>query len=106
MRAAFLLGFVLVTCAVAAPVPQPGAREAAQLVEKLGSADFAEREAAMKRLDELGAIALDELRAACKSDNPEIADRAKELVRKIERRVSSDKALAPTTVELDAKNVP
>jgi hypothetical protein len=92
--------------AFAAPVPQPNAREAAQLVEKLGATEFAEREAASKRLEELGVLALDDLRAACKSDNPEIADRAKDLVRKIERRVSSERILAPTLVELDAKDAP
>jgi hypothetical protein len=88
----------------AAPVPLPSAREAEQLVEKLGSQDYAEREAATKRLDELGALALDALRAACRSENPEVADRAKDLVRKIERRVASDSTLAPTMVELGAKD--
>ncbi|MCI0703612.1 MAG: hypothetical protein L0241_21230 [Planctomycetia bacterium] len=91
---------------LAAPVPQPNVREAAQLVEKLGSSDFAEREAATKRLDELGVLALEELRAACKSENPEIAERAKDLVRKIERRVSSQRALAPTMVEIEAQGIP
>jgi hypothetical protein len=90
---------------VAEPAP-PSARESARLVEKLGSPDFAEREAATKRLDELGPQALDDLRAACKSEDPEIADRAKDLVRKIERRVASARTLAPTLVELDAKDVP
>jgi hypothetical protein len=96
---------LVVLLALAAPVPSPGAREAVTLVEKLGSADFVEREAATKRLDELGAAALEELRAASKSENPETARRAQELVRKIERRVSNDKTLAPTLVELNAENV-
>lgn len=97
---------VFAALAVAAPVPLPNAREAAQLVEKLGSSEFAEREAASKRLNELGVLALDDLRAACKSENPEVADRAKELVGKIERRVASERALAPTVVELDATDTP
>jgi hypothetical protein len=103
---AFVVVVAFAALAGAAPVPPPNTREAAQLVEKLGSADFAEREAATKRLDELGVLALDDLRAACKSENPEAADRAKDLVRKIERRVSSERALAPTVVELDAKDRP
>lgn len=106
MRTAVLLVLVLAAVAVAAPVPPPTAREAAQLVEKLGSQDFVEREAATKRLDELGVLALDELRGACKSEDPEVAERAKDLVRKIERRASSDRALAPAVVELDAKDTP
>jgi|GEM_PF-3490482 len=105
MRAsAFLLTLTFASLVAAAPVPPPQAREAAQLVEKLGSDDFREREAATKRLEELGALALDELRGACKSENPEIADRAKDLVRKIERRLASDQLLTPTQVELDVKN--
>jgi hypothetical protein len=91
---------------VAAPVPLPSAREAERLVEGLGSGDYREREAATRRLDELGPLALDALRAACKSDNPEIADRAKDLVRKIERRMASDRLVAPTLVGLDAKDAP
>ena len=39
------------------------------LVQKLGSEDFQEREAATKRLEELGTVAIEELRAGCKSDN-------------------------------------
>jgi hypothetical protein len=104
LASSVVVAFVALT--VAAPVPQPNAREAALLVEKLGSTEFDEREAAGKRLEELGVLALDDLRAACKSENPEIADRAKDLVRKIERRVSSDRALAPTVVELEAKDAP
>ncbi len=106
MRSALLLGVstLLIAAAVGAPIPPPTAREATQLIEKLGSEDYAEREAASKRLDDLGLLALAELRAATKSDNAEIADRAKDLVRKIERRASNDRALAPTIVELNLKD--
>ncbi|MBN9120019.1 MAG: hypothetical protein J0I06_12790 [Planctomycetes bacterium] len=97
---------ILAAGAAAAPVPSPNAREAARLVEKLGSSDFAEREAATGRLDELGVLALDDLRAACKSEDPEIARRAIDLVRRIERRAASERALAPTTVEIDAAGAP
>src|SRR5438067_1458670 len=89
---------LLLAAAVAAPVPPPNAREATLLIEKLGSEDFAEREAATKRLEELGLLALAEVRAATKSENAEIADRAKDLVRKIERRAANDRAIAPTLV--------
>ena len=105
MRAALLLLLGLAALAGAAPVPPTG-REAAHLVERLGSTEFAEREAAAKQLDELGVPALDDLRAACQSGDPEVADRAKELVGKIERRAASAAALAPTVVELDATDAP
>ena len=81
-------------------------REAARLVERLGSPDFATREAASKRLDALGPLALDALRVACLSENPEVANRARDLLRTIERRAASDRALAPTLVTLDATNAP
>ena len=108
MRYALLscVSALLVAAAGAAPVPPPNAREAPPLIEKLGSEDFAEREAATKRLDELGLLALSELRAATQSENAEIADRAKDLVRKIERRAANDRALAPTLVDLDLKDQP
>ncbi|VTS02649.1 Uncharacterized protein OS=Isosphaera pallida (strain ATCC 43644 / DSM 9630 / IS1B) GN=Isop_3205 PE=4 SV=1 [Gemmata massiliana] len=96
----------LVAPSATAPVPPPSAREVPHLVEKLGSEDFAEREAATKRLDELGLLALSDLRAATLSENAEIADRAKDLVRKIERRAANDRALAPTLVDLDLKDTP
>lgn len=92
---------VIVTVAAA-----PAADDIRALVANLGSAEFTEREAAMKRLEELGAAALEELRVACRSENPEIARRAQELVRKIERKLTNEKLLAPTLVELDAKNTP
>lgn len=97
---------LLAAVVVGAPVPPPTAREATQLVEKLGSEDFAEREAASKRLNELGLLALAEVRAATKSENAEVANRAKELVRTIERRVANERAIAPTTVELDLTDTP
>jgi hypothetical protein len=103
---AVIAALTLAAAVAAAPVPKPDGREAAGLVEALGSAEFDEREAAGKRLEELGVLALTDLRAACLSENPEIASRAKDLVRKIERRASSDRALAPTVVELDAKDAP
>jgi hypothetical protein len=107
MRTSTFLVLVLAACTFGAPpAPQPKARETAQLVEKLGAADFAEREAATKRLEELGTLALDELRAACKSEDPEIARRAIDLVRAIERRAVAERALAPTMVELTARAAP
>src|SRR5262245_49705188 len=106
-RLAAVAGLILaaaVVLAAAEPPPQPGAVRS--LVEKLGSPEFSEREEATKRLEELGAAALEELRPACKSEDPEVARRAQDLVRKIERRLANEQALAPTLVELDAKDAP
>src|SRR5262245_27532348 len=91
------------TLAAAEPVP-PAAGEVRALAGKLGSSEYAEREAATKRLEELGVAALDELRAACRSENPEVVRRAQDISRKIERRLANEKTLAPTLVELDVKD--
>ncbi|HEY1189681.1 MAG TPA: hypothetical protein VGE74_18685 [Gemmata sp.] len=105
MRFAVLLGFALglVGAATGTPVPPATPREVPKLIEALGSEEFAEREAATRRLDELGLLALAELRAAARSENLEIADRAKDLVKRIERRAANERLLTPTTVELDFK---
>lgn len=98
---------LLLTAALAvATDPRPKPDEIKHLVEKLGDPEFYEREAATKRLEALGTAAIEHLRAACTSENPEAARRAQELVRKAERRAVNEKALAPTEVDLDATNRP
>lgn len=60
---------------------QPSAAEIDALVERLGAADYAEREAAAAQLNALGAAAVDPLLAAAEvSDDLEIALRARWLV--------------------------
>ena len=57
--------------------------DAAALVEKLGSARYAEREAT-KSLENLGSKALPALRPVLKSRDPEVRTRARSLINKIE----------------------
>ncbi|MBA4062180.1 MAG: hypothetical protein C0501_00415 [Isosphaera sp.] len=95
---------VLVAAAAAASPPAPG--EAAKLVARLNDPDYEEREAATRRLEELGAAAVDALRAGCRSDDPETARRARDVLVKVERRLANEKALAPTLVELDVTDRP
>lgn len=104
LAALALLGGSLL--AVADPPPATADARVVALVAQLGSGDYAAREAAGKELDALGAAALDRLRAACRSPNPEVARRARDLAARIDRRVGNEKALAPTLVELDAKAAP
>ena len=77
----------------------------ARLVADLGNADFTRREAATTELDAIGEPALDELRPACRSANPEVSRRAREVTARIDRRVANEKALAPTLVDLTAEEV-
>jgi HEAT repeat protein len=57
----------------------------AALVKQLGSANFAEREAAQKQLKELGSKARPALEAGAKSDDPEIVRRCRELLDQLAR---------------------
>ncbi len=75
------------------------ARDAAALVEKLGSASYAEREAT-KSLENLGSKALPALRPALKSRDPEIRMRARALINKIEGNLLIQESL----VRLDFKD--
>jgi uncharacterized protein (TIGR03067 family) len=62
--------------------------EVGRLVKQLGSEKFSEREAATKRLEEIGEAALGPLRAAAaQRDDPEVSLRAKGLLVAIERRL-------------------
>jgi hypothetical protein len=72
----------------------------AALVEKLGSARYAEREAA-KALENFGSKALPALRAALKSKDPEVRTRARALINKIEGNLLTQETL----VRLDFNDV-
>jgi hypothetical protein len=99
---AFGLGTLLVVPAPAAEKADP--EQVAKLIEKMGSGDFEDREKATEQLDGIGVPALEALRKASKSEDPEVRRRAEELVAKIEKRQESVKVLAPTKVRLVYKD--
>ena len=72
------------------------------LVAKLGSGQFAEREAAARGLEGLGAEAIPLLRAARDDRDPEVRTRAAILLDRIEKRL----LVRPTLVAIDAENRP
>jgi hypothetical protein len=82
------------------------AADADRLVEQLGSRKFPEREAAAKELDALGPAALDALKRAQSSEDAEVRRRAGELVARIERRLESQRLLAPRKVSFVCKDRP
>ncbi len=75
------------------------------LVAGLGAETFAAREAAARALDALGAAALPALRRAAEGDDPEVSRRARDLVRRVERRLDADKLLEPTRLRLSYRDV-
>src|SRR5437016_5696061 len=71
-----------------------GAAEVSRLVKQLGSDDFWTREAASKRLKEIGAAALPALRRAASDGDTETRRRAEEAVAAIVQELYGEQALA------------
>src|SRR5690349_11004616 len=94
LRFLLALGIVL-TAALLARSDTPTAAEIERLIKQLGDDDFDRREAAAKRLDAIGEPALEAVRKARDSDDPEVRQRAREVVRLIERRVFGEELALP-----------
>lgn len=78
-----------------------------ELIGQLGSPKFAEREAAGKALDVIGAPALDRLRKAISLPNDlETRRRAEALFKAIDKRIETAELLQPTRVKLDYQDIP
>ncbi len=90
-----LVVFALLGQTADAP-PDPAA-----LIEKLGAASFAEREAS-KSLENLGGKALPALRGALKSRDAEVRARARAMIDRIEARL----LVQETPIRLDFKDAP
>jgi hypothetical protein len=90
-----------------APAPPPAAAPTVpELVAKLGSEDFREREAAAAALEKAGAAAIPVLRDAQASENPEVRQRAAAIVRRLQRAADSTNRLAPKKISLAYRDVP
>ena len=75
--------------------PPPRAVDVAAIVRQLGSVDFAEREAATRRLSTLSVDDVPpELLAALKSDNPEVRDRAARAARALKEHIAAERERA------------
>jgi len=89
--------------AFAAPPDEAALR---RLIVQLGSAHFAERQAATTELQSVGVPALAALRAAALSPDLEIRTRAQELIVQIERRQETERLLASPPVTLTYQATP
>jgi hypothetical protein len=105
MRAAVLAAMLTVGGAVALAADAAPSR-VERLVEHLGSGGFREREAATRELDSLGEVALEPLRRAAASGEPEVRRRAADLVERINDRLATVRILAATLVEFDFNDKP
>ena len=95
----------LCLAAVVGGAETPTATDLDELVNRLASPAYRERTAATRALDALGEAALDALRRAAQSKDPEARRRATDLVERIEQRLATARLLAPALVDLDVQNV-
>jgi hypothetical protein len=104
LAAALALGWSAPT--PAADPPKADAETIAKLIKQLGSDDFEAREKATKELEVIGTPALEALREAAKSGDPEVKLRATSILQTVEKLAVTEKLLAPTKVKLTFKDTP
>src|SRR5437764_2709011 len=81
---------VLVLPGIPLVAVEPADAEIARLVKQLGHDDFDKREAASKRLAEIGETLLDALDKALTSDDLEVRCRARSIVALMEKKLSNE----------------
>lgn len=86
--------------------PPPTGPTVPELITRLGSGDFREREAASAALKGAGPGAIPALRAAAKSDDPEVRERAAAVLFRLQRTANSVALLAPKKVAVAYHDVP
>ncbi len=82
----------------------PTADAADALIQQLGHPQFETRTKAATQLEQMGSTALPALRKALKNPDPEIARRAEDLIRSIEKNSELNQLLQPTMVQLNYEN--
>jgi hypothetical protein len=92
-----------VAAAADPPAPAPSVSE---LISRLGSGDFREREAATAALHKAGPGAIPALREAARSDDPEVRGRAAGVLFRLQRTAESEALLAPKKLKLEYRNAP
>ncbi|HZY90987.1 MAG TPA: hypothetical protein VFE78_39560 [Gemmataceae bacterium] len=103
---ALLLGLSTFAAATRAADGPEEAAHIARLVGQLGSSSFEQRQEAARALDAVGGPALAALRAAERGPDPEVRRRARDLVRRIERREETARVLRPQRLRLVYKDTP
>jgi hypothetical protein len=104
MRCTLLLPLACLVLSVPIRADSPPG-EVEELVARLGSSKFKEREAAAAALDRCGAAALPALQAAVRHPDPEVSYRAQVLVQRIEQRLETAQLLGGKKLRLTYKDV-
>src|SRR5437762_2872147 len=82
------------------PIRLGAEAEVNRVIKQLGDDDFDKREAATKRLEEIGEPALDALHKATTSEDAEVRRRAEDIVAVVEDRLYPELCLTGHTGEL------
>jgi hypothetical protein len=90
----------------AASSPPVDTERLAQLISKLGSAKFQERETATQALQAMGGPALEALQRAALSSDPEVGRRAQNLAHAVRRQIETAQFLAPLRIRLVYHDTP
>ena len=106
VAAAFGISIGIAGAASPFSAPTPPASSVSALITQLGSEQFAEREAASRALEKIGAAALPALQAAARSENPEVRSRAAQIIGKMRRATDSTSRIAARNVKLDYRDIP
>jgi hypothetical protein len=80
--------------------PSPSDARTAELIRKLGSSSYPQREQARKELEAIGTPALDALLRARKSTDVETNRRVAELIRRCQEQLLTQHVLAPKQIQL------
>ncbi|MFO0864563.1 MAG: hypothetical protein U0744_07925 [Gemmataceae bacterium] len=102
-RRSFALTLLLVGSAAWAQSP---ASKADDSVRRLSSGRYQDRERAYRELEAIGDDAIESLKKAVQSNEPEVRKRAEDLLLKIEERQTQAKLLAPKRVRLNVTDMP
>ncbi len=87
-------------------VDDPTAKRIAELVSRLASPRFEERETATRELESLGQLAVPALQKAARSNDLETQRRAQELLTRLQGRLDAGNLLAASRVRLTYKETP
>lgn len=100
-----ILGLALAVTAGEQPAAPP-TPTVSELIHRLGSADYRDREEAAAALEKAGPSAIPALHQAMKSESPEVRLRVTPILVKLERAATSSDKLAAKKVKLNYKDVP
>lgn len=109
IRPASLILSMIVVPSIPAQMPgeeKPSSGQINKWIAELASSEYQVRQSAFDRLAGCGPEAVESLRQAIKSKDPEVRLRAGNILARVERRIEAGKLLTPTRINLDYQDAP